>query len=99
MLATLSGYFTYFLFAAAIAPYGGQNIGPTRFFIYGPGPGWFLLAAWWFVAVSLRIYSFLVWKEQALSMTRRYNRIAVGLLALLTILELVILMDLQDDFF
>ncbi|MEB3209735.1 MAG: hypothetical protein VKL39_00205 [Leptolyngbyaceae bacterium] len=99
ILATLSGYLTYYLFAATLAPYGGQRLGPTSFLIHGPGPGWFLLVGWWLMAIALRTYSFLVWHTQELSVTRRYNNSALAMLGVLMILELVILIDLQDDFF
>ncbi|MEM1366555.1 MAG: hypothetical protein AAGG02_00795 [Cyanobacteria bacterium P01_H01_bin.15] len=99
VLAAFSAYLLFYLFAAAIAPYGGQNIEVFRFFVYGPGPGWLTLLVWWILSISLRIYTFVSLNVRDKKLSRRVNRLIILMLMFLIGLELAIVIDYQDKWF
>jgi hypothetical protein len=96
-LVGISTVFMLYLIILGMAP-GVKPLEFTGFFLYGPGPGFFLLIAWLILALLLQIFAWVLRNSQQTSASVLVNRISWITLLLLLILEAVMLADFYDLF-
>lgn len=97
LIAGISAVITLYLILLGMAP-GVKPLGFTGFFLYGPGPGFFLLIAWLILALMLQIFAWVLRNSQKTSASILVNRISWLTLLLLLILEAVMLADFHGIF-
>ncbi|MBW4564357.1 MAG: hypothetical protein KME32_25085 [Mojavia pulchra JT2-VF2] len=95
ILAAISGILILYLILLGMAP-GVKPLDWTGFFLYGPGPGFFLLFGWLLLASILQIWAWVVRKSQHGRARKLCNLISWIVLGLLLILEVVMIADFHS---
>ncbi len=97
LLVSIGTVMTLYLIILGMAP-GVKPLDFTGFFLYAPGPGFFLLIAWLIFALILQIFAWVLRNTQQTSSGILANRISWIALLLLLILETVMIADFYDLF-
>lgn len=93
LLATINSILMLYLILLGMAP-GVSPLTFTGIFLYGPGPGFFILVAWLLVACVLQGVAWLLRLGRRRDRSSlRWNQAAWIALVLLLCLELVMLLD------
>lgn len=97
ILAAISGVIILYLIILGMAP-GVKPLEFTGFFLYGPGPGFFLLIGLLIFAIVIQIFAWVLRNSRQISKSILCNRISWVALILLLILEAVMIADFGELF-
>ena len=96
MSATIGGINIFYIIISGMAPGApGLKWGFTRFFLYAPGPGFFLLIGLFLLAITLRSCMLFV-KDSPSKLL--LNRISWGVLIILLLIEGLMIADFSRLF-
>jgi hypothetical protein len=95
LIAAISGVTILYLIILGMAP-GVKPLEFTGFFLYGPGPGFFLLIGWLVFALILRIFAWVLKNNRQSRKSLLLARISWAVLLLLLFIEAVMVADFWE---